>query len=469
MEPLGRTYEGLIVLLSLLVAAGFGLAAVRLPLRRTPSEYFLGDRSSGAITIGLTLFAGSLWNLLPIGFFTGFAGTSILILAVAFGFGLLLLGLLYAKLFQGRTLFTVPEILERRMGKNVGLVMGVLYTILLLCVRIPLSIFLGTRLLESTAGWEPLSTGLLMVVLPGLLALSGGFPAVIAAQRVQAIVAVVGIIVVALMQVPLGALVIPFKPAGPVDSWVAFVLAMAMLGVWHGCLDQSSAQRVFAAGSPRAVRRGTIAAAVLLIAAIIALISDGHHGLVQIDLSRAGVARGSLGAAILALAMASLSADFMSISTVTTMDAFRRFRSSVDDAGLVLIGRISVTLVVLVSILAVSTLLLAEGALVLTTVHATMLLVAPIVAVAVLGLFWSKVRAIAAIASVAAGWLIAGGYFSVIAATGADWETSAIFPLGLFLAVGLVCLVMSLLLGRRVMPVDGAASVLHKHLDVGKS
>ena len=459
----------MIVLLSLLVAVGFGLAAVRLPLRRTPSEYFLADRSSGALTIGLTLFAGSLWNLLPIGLFTGTVGTSLLILAVAFGCGLMLLGLLYARLFRGRTLFTVPEILERRMGKNVGLVMGFLYTILLLCVRIPLSIFLGTRLLESTAGWEPLSTGLLMVVLPGLLAVAGGFPAVIAAQRVQAIVAVIGIVVVALMQVPLTAMVIPFKPAAPVDSWVAFILAMAILGVWHGCLDQSSAQRVFAARSPREVRKGTIAAALLLVAAIVALVSDGHHGLGQIDLSRAGVARGSLGAAILALAMASLSADFMSISTVMTMDAFRRFRSSVDDAGLVLIGRISVTLVVLVAILAVSTLLLAEGALVLTTVHATMLLVAPIVAVAVLGLFWSKVRAVAAIASVVAGWLIAGGYFSVVAATGADWETSAIFPLGLFFAVGLICLVMSLLLGRRVVPAGGAPSVLDNHLDVGKS
>ncbi len=465
---MGRTYEGIIVLLSLLIAVGFGLAAVRLPLRRTPTEYFLGGRSLGAATIGLTLFAGSLWNLLPIGLFTGTVGTSLLILAFAFGFGLLLLGVLYAKLFRGDILFSVPEILERRMGRNVGLVMGILYTILLLCVRIPLSIFLGTRLLESTAGWEPLSTGLLMVVLPGLLAVSGGFPAVIAAQRVQALVAIVGIVVVAMIRVPLTSLVIPFKQAGAVDSLIPFILAMAMLGVWHGCLDQSAAQRVFASGSTGAVRKGTMAAAVLLIAAVVALVSDGHRGLIEIDLSRAGVARGSLGAAILALAMASLSSDFMSISTVMTMDAFRRFRSSVDNAGLVLIGRISVTLVVLVSILAVSTLLLAEGALVMTTVHATMLLVAPIVAVAVLGLFWSKVRAIAAIAAVGAGWLLVGGYFSVVAATGADWETSAVLPLGLFFVVGLICLVVSLLLGRRVVPVEGTASVLEKHLDVGK-
>ncbi len=468
MDTLGKTYESLIVLLSLAFTVGFGLAAVKIPLHRTPAEFFLGGRSTRALTIGLTLFAGSLWNLLPIGFFTGVATGSALVLAAAFSFGLLLLGIIYTAAYNGEPPFTVPEVLGRRMGRNMGLVMSFLYLVLLLCVRIPLSIFLGTHLLQSTVGWEPLSSGLLMVVLPGLLAVAGGFPAVIAAQRVQAVVAVIGLLVIAMVRIPLSSLVIPFMPGTAVESWIPFILAMAILGIWHGCLDQSSAQRAFAARSSKDVKWGTAIAAVVLLVGIAALISDSLPGLVQLDLSRASIARGSLGATILALAMVSLSADFLSLSTVTTMDVFRRFRASVDSAGLVLIGRISLTLVVLVSILAVSSLLLAEGALGLTTVHAGMLLVAPVVAVSTLGLFWQKVRALAAVASLAAGWLLAAAYFSLVAATGMELEVSIVLPLGLFIIVGVLCLVMSLLLSRRVMTAPESAAVLGKRLDVRK-
>ncbi|MGA9120116.1 MAG: hypothetical protein WB699_12200 [Bacteroidota bacterium] len=451
MQILGKTYEGLIVLLTLAATVGFGLGSVRFPLGRTPGEFFLGNRSMGAWAIGLTLFAGISWNLVPLGVSASTIPGAASVLVAAFALGVLLLGLVVGRFAKGEAFYTVPGMLGTKIGEKAGMAVGISYVLVYLFVRIPLSILLGTRLLALTAGWEPLSTGLLMVVLPGLLAIAGGFRAVIAAQKIQAIVVIIGVGAMVVSQVSLSTVVGVFMQGDVAISWTAFTAAALILGIWHGCLDQSSAQRAFAAKSSSSAKRGTTIAAIFLVLGVGALLLGGRLETAEmpIDLSHSSVVRGILGATILALAMASLSADFMSVSTVVTMDLFRRFRSGVDDAGLTLIGRIVITFVVIVSILAASTLLLAESTFVMTTVHVTMVLASPIVAVSILGLTWPKTGGLAAAIALVVGWLLGVAALLMTIEPGVGLNTSLMLFLGLFGVVMILSVVLSLVLPRR--------------------
>jgi Na+/proline symporter len=465
MEFASRTYGNLIIVLTVVLAVGFGLAAARSPLRRTPEGFFLGNRMMGAMTVGATLFAGTLWNFLPLGVYAGSAVLPVALLLISFAIGLVLLGILSGRRTSDASVFTLPGVLRNRIGENAGFVVSVSYVIVVMFVRIPLSILLGTRILGATAGWEPLSSGLLIVVLPGLLAIAGGFSAVIAAQRVQAIVAIVGISVVAMMQVPLSALIVPFAPAGQVSVWFAFVGTALILGIWYGALDQSVAQRVFSASSARSAMVGAVVAAGLLAVSVLLLLSTGFGGREQADLTNGTFVRGMLSAAILSLTMASLSADFMSVSTIVTMDVFRRFHVSADSAGFVLIGRIAITFVVLVSILATSTLLLAENDVATATVHGTMLLVSPIVAVFVVTLAWSGVRPIAVSISLIVGWAIAIAQMAMTFGSGMDVDSSVMASGALFVFVSLLCIVISLRASRKLLPVREEAPIIQKRIE----
>jgi Na+/proline symporter len=99
-----------------------------------------------------------------------------------------------------------------------------------------------------------------------------------------------------------------------------------------------------------------------------------------------------LGSSILALAMAIISTDLVSVSTLLTMDLFGRAREEADGSALVLGGRLTATVSVFVSIVAASFLALLGEKVVPWLLDGYVVLAAPVVTVALFGFFWPRMR-----------------------------------------------------------------------------
>ena len=109
--------------------------------------------------------------------------------------------------------------------------------------------------------------------------------------------------------------------------------------------------RPLAARSAGDLKRGGAAAAILLLLGMLLLALGA--GTLKPGTLDPGLASGLLGAALLAFVMATLAGQFLSVSTLFTMDVFKAFSRNQDDTALVLVGRLVTTIEVIFAILAV--------------------------------------------------------------------------------------------------------------------
>ena len=134
---------------------------------------------------------------------------------------------------------------------------------LTLLVRIPFTILVGAQLLNLLLGWELMSSALLMIVVPGLFVIAGGYRAVMATHGVGGIAGVAGILMLLLGGgFPAESMLHLVMPG---ESSPAFLAGgMAVVGLWFTCGDQHIVQRVVAARTCSAMRWGAGAASLLV-------------------------------------------------------------------------------------------------------------------------------------------------------------------------------------------------------------
>lgn len=407
-----QTSEMVIVLLAL---AGIGVAGLRATWGKRGlniSEYFLAGRSIGWLPLGSSLAVTTIWAIwsLSVGMPSSFGVIGWLIPGVVAIAGLLVLGLVFAPRYMTTQATTVPTILRNRFGRGVGFGVAIVSVFLTLGIRIPITIFVGSRMLGALWAWDPLSSALLMIVVPGLLVVAGGYRAVIATQAASGIVVAAGLIFMVLAQVPFPASrVLGFLPAAE-TGWGVLLAGAVVLGFWYTCIDQFVVQRALAARSSKDVRGGTGLSALFVLLGIAALasLSSAPHSTVITSMNDNGVATGFVGAAIIASGMATLSGHFMNVATLFTMDVVLVNRKKSDEAALVLVGRLTNTVVVFLAILTASSIALMGTASLDWMVHALGVVVPPMAAVTAIGLLWPRMHGRGAFWGLVVGW-VAGG------------------------------------------------------------
>jgi solute:Na+ symporter, SSS family len=407
MGPHG-TYDLLVILAA---TAGLAFAALRANQGKRgsdASEYFLARRSVGWFSLGVSLFVTCLWafwsstQAKPVA--EGIWGW--LVPGVVVVIGLVALGLGFVPRYKASEAMTISSFLSERFGRPVGLAIALASIGLTLFVQIPFTILVGTQMVSALMAWDPMSSGLLMVVIPGLFVVAGGYPSAIAAQTAGGVVASVGLLFLAVNGFP-GDSALPRALPEAIVSWPSLIACLAIMGSWSMCMEQQVAQRIFAARTPAQGRRGALlAAALVLVGVALLAMASGNASPSPALAGSSGAAGGFVVAAIIALVMGSLSAHFMSVSTLITMDIVRPVMHAAGEAKSVLSGRLTNTVVVILAILTASSLPLTGAVVLEWMVPAAVAIVPPVVAVVLLGLFVPRMHGRGAFWALVAGWVV---------------------------------------------------------------
>ena len=150
-------------------------------------------------------------------------------------------------------------------------------------------------------------------------------------------------------------------------SWYSILFGYPVLGIWYWCTDQTIVQKILAAKTEKDGRDGAIFAGYLKILPVFLMVlpgaigyvlfrdqigDDNNHTLMVMmkELLPKGVA-GLMAAGLLAALMSTIEAALNSTATLTAEDIVKRLRPNTPDATLVLIGRFTAGIVVVLAML----------------------------------------------------------------------------------------------------------------------
>lgn len=410
--------------------------------QETSADYFLAGRDTGWFVVGASLFSSNIGSehlvgLAGTGASSGVAVAQFEILAA---FILLLLGWLFTPFYLRSGVYTMPEFLERRYSPAARWYLAGISIVGYVLTKISVTIFAGGVVFEALMGINFWTGALAVVVATGIYTLFGGLRAVLITDTIQMVVLILGAIAVTLVGLEaVGGwgemarqagpeFMDMWKPASdPSFPWTGILLGAPILGVWYWCTDQFIVQRVLAARNLREARRGTVFAGFLKVLPLFIFVVPG---IIAMVLSRQGKLqlgtpdqalpalvgsllptglRGLVVAGLLAALMSSLSSVFNSTSTLITWDVYKKLRPGASERQLVLVGRLSTGVLVVLGLAWIPLMKLISGQLYQYIQSVQAYIAPPIAAVFLLGLFWSRLNARGAMASLLAGFVLGMG------------------------------------------------------------
>ncbi|MFM8348314.1 MAG: sodium:solute symporter family transporter, partial [Bacteroidota bacterium] len=347
------------------------------------SEYFLAGRNIGWFVVGASILASNVGSEHVVGL-SGTAAKSGLVMGhyEMHSWIVLLLGWVFIPFYVRSQVFTMPEFLERRFGSNARWFLSIVSLLSYVLTKVSVTVYAGAVVIAAFMGFDFWTSALVLVVLTGIYTVLGGMRAVAYTEALQAVVLLLGSIILTIIGLnELGgwdAMIAAtpkeklnmFPPlSDPEFPWAGILFASPVVGLWYWCTDQYIVQRCLAAASEQEARRGTIFAAYLklfpffifMIPGLIAtaLAASGKLHLDSSDqafpalveaLMPVGL-RGLLAGGLLAALMSSLASVFNSCSTLFTMDIYRKVKPQTAERDLVTVGRIATAVVVGLGIL----------------------------------------------------------------------------------------------------------------------
>ena len=401
------------------------------------ADYFLAGRDIGWLAVGASLFASNIGSE----HLVGLAGTGA---ASGLAVGhfewlacliLLLLGWLFVPYYLRSGVYTMPEFLERRYNAASRSYFTWVSVIGYVLTKISVTLFAGGVVLNAVTGWNFWTSAVVLIVITGLYTILGGLRAVIYTEVMQAVVLILGSLV--LMIVGLNAVggwsgltaKVPadffsmWKPISHPDfPWTGIIFGAPILGVWYWCTDQHIVQRVLAARNVTEARRGTIFAGYLKILPVFIFVlpgiiaaalypelkGDAANGAYPVLVQRllpAGL-KGLVLAGMLAALMSSLASAFNSCSTLLTWDVYRKWRPQATEARLVAVGRITAVILVIAGLLWIPFMKYVSSQLYIYLQSVQAYIAPPIAACFLLGLFFRRLNGAGAIASLWTGLVL---------------------------------------------------------------
>ncbi|HEY1314886.1 MAG TPA: sodium/sugar symporter [Steroidobacteraceae bacterium] len=356
---------------------------------KTAQDYFLASRALPWWAIGTSLIAANISAEQIIGMSgSGYViGLGIASYEWMAALTLLIVGKFFLPIFLKNDIYTMPEFLERRYSPAVRTVMAIFWLGVYVFVNLTSILWLGATAVHTVAGISVQAALIALGLFAGAYALYGGLKAVALTDIVQVSLLVLGGLVISyitLNKISGGAGVL----AGFHDLTVRFPEKFVMIlprsspsykdlpgvsvligGLWvmnvsYWGFNQYIIQRALAAKSIREAQKGIVLAAFLKILMPVIIVLPGiAAAALAPNLGRADEAyphlmgmlpSGLLGlvfAALIAAIVASMGSKINSIATIFTMDVYKPWRPTTEQRQLVLIGRITAAVALVVAIL----------------------------------------------------------------------------------------------------------------------
>lgn len=505
MNPSVSSLDWFIIAFYLAAVVGLGIAAGFIQRRNERGgeggHYFLAGNTLGWPVIGLAMFAANISTVhlvslaeaaykygIVFGNFEWMAGST-----------LILLSLFFAPLYIRSKVATLPDFLERRYNRACRDVLTVASLFSAIVIHMGVALYTAAYVLcgllglasgSSLMGIDALVFFIIILgLLTGAYTMFGGLLAVVWTESVQAILLLVGSIVVTVVGYekvggwsemartlasnphPLasvadshitwatGNFLHIWRPSGDPSglSWYSIVLGYPVLGIWYWCSDQTIVQRVLAAKDEQNARLGPLFCAFLKIFPVFLFVLPGVICLALVQQNAFGGDapktaadtypfllthllpvgfKGLVIAAMLAAAMQTCSAALNSTATLVAYDLFKRSRPNISDHDLVRIGKITTVIGTLLAI--VCSPLFGHYSTIFEGINKVISYVAPpISAVFVIGVFWKRASGMAALIT------LLGGMFLGIVTFYLDWTNiyRGDFMLMAFLLFVICCLI----------------------------
>jgi SSS family solute:Na+ symporter len=408
--------------------------------QKNAQDYFLASRALPWWAIGTSLIAANISaeqivGMSGSGYVMGMAIASYEWMAAL---TLIVVGKWILPVFLKNGIYTMPEFLEKRYSPAVRNVMAIFWLALYIFVNLTSILWLGALAVNAITGLD-ISIAIWALGLFALLyALYGGLKAVALTDIVQVSLLVLGGIIItwiSLDKVSDGQGVIagfnmlldqhPEKfdmiltPDNPyyrdLPGLAVLLGGMWMMNVSYWGFNQYIIQRGLAAKSVNEAQKGIVLAAFLKLLMPVIIVLPGiaalvlHPGLERTDQAYptlmaslpVGI-KGLVFAALVAAIVASTASKINSIATIATMDLYRAWKPNTEQKQLVTFGRIVAVVSIVVAIIITKPFLSNFGQGFQYIQNFTGFVTPGICVIFLLGLFWARTTATAAMVSMLA-------------------------------------------------------------------
>lgn len=402
---------------------------------KNEQDYFLASKSLPWWAIGASLIAANISAEQIIGMSgSGFAiGLAIASYEWMAAITLILVGKYLLPIFLKRGIYTMPQFLQQRYDNRVRLVMAFFWLVVYIFVNLTSVLWLGALAMTTVTGIDLSLSLVLLGVFAAGYSIYGGLKAVAFTDIIQVVLLVLGglmIAIILLNQVSDGAGVVngfrvlmdkapeKFDMILSKDNphYISLPgLSVLIGGMWimnisYWGFNQYIIQRALAAKSLQEAQKGIAFAAVLKLLMPIIVVLPGiaifvlNPGLPTPDqaypeamkLLPVGI-KGLVFAALLAAIVSSLASMVNSVSTIFTMDIYASLVSEEKRKNLVSIGRVVSTIAMVLAMVCAKPLLGNFDQAFQFIQEFTGFFTPGIVAIFMMGMFWPKTTATAAL------------------------------------------------------------------------
>lgn len=444
---------GLIIVIVYL--AGIMLVGILAGYRKntTSEQFFLAGKSLRWPMIGAALFTANISTIHLVGLSASGFNEGIVVGNFEWmaAICLIILGLIFVPFYVRTAINTLPEFLERRYNPACRMIMALIAIWSALLVHIGVSLYAGATIFEYFFGIEPIYSIIIIAVVTAIYTITGGLKAIVVTDTIQAVLLLGGCILLTIFgisRLPEAGIdsFAAFKAAVKPDqmsmvhslrdangnlngySWLTVMIGYHVLGIWYWCTDQTIVQKTLGAKSLRDGQLGAIFAGVLKILPLFFMVLPGVIAYVlfkdritesnqtltfMIDkLLPNSLLKGLFSAGLLAAVMSTVEAALNSTATVTAEDLCKHLWPGLKDRTLVLIGRVTAGIVIVLAMLWSP--YCGRFASIFVVVNKVPMMFAPaITTVFVLGVFWKRGTKQAGLATFIVGVVVGFTYFIV--------------------------------------------------------
>ncbi len=463
----GTVFNGLDLAVIILFALGM-LVTIGFSMRKkneSGKDYFLSGRDANWLQIGSSIFSSNIGSehlvgLAGAGFATGMAMAHWEMHA----YWIIILGWAFVPIYDRMKIFTMPEFLELRFSRGSRNVLSLLTMASLVLTKIAATIYAGDVVIRTLLNVNTVHVPLLgdidvfwaialgLAATTGLYTIFGGMRVIMYTAVLQAPVLIFGSVCILYMGLRVlghGSIIDGWHTTlttvgdnvhlirsvhDPVWSWTAVLPASAIIGFWYWCTDQYIVQRVLAGKNQQESRRGTILAGFFKLTPVFIFLVPGMIAFALTKMPHSGFTvpvaeggqpgdasytslvgqilphglRGMVACGMIVALMASLGSKFNASATLFTMDFYREWFPNASGKTEVFVGRLATAAIVFLGICWV---------LVIKSLHSNLYVylqsvqgyLSPAIAVLfLLGVFWKRATAPAALWSFSIG--VIGGF-----------------------------------------------------------
>ena len=440
---------------SLIAVMGAGLWVSR--KESSAADFYLAGRGArwwgvAASIFGSNVSANHVAGMMGIGFSVGFAQSHFEFSAIA---GLLILCYLFLPVYRKLKLYTLSEYLSRRYNDTSRIAYALIVLVIIVGIQMVPAFYIGSRALnillqqgvEDIDGTSYIVGIVLMAVVAGTYTIVGGLRAVIVTDVIQSILVLIAGILVCVLTFSLPEiggwagmraldadgreLMHLYLPSNdPNLPWSGVLGGLFVLHFFYWGTNQFIVQRALAARTDREGRLGIIVAGFFKLLIPFFSIGTGvaayylflARGLTVPDPDAVfpelmkqvvtplgyGLA-GIVAAGLIGAILSSIDSMLNSAATIVTFDFYKKYlKPSADERELILVGRIAITVFIVVSALLAILIMdpnSKENFFLGIASHQAKLVAGLVVAFAV-GMVWKRATAAGAMAAIATGILL---------------------------------------------------------------